>query len=77
MRDHATYTYLSTFLTYICTTQAYFGQPGYYQQGFQPRYPGVQQIQQGYGYGPPQNMQQQQQQPPPATTTAESFYYVA
>ena len=51
MRDHATYTYLSTFLTYICTTQAYFGQPGYYQQGFQPRYPGVQQIQQGYGYG--------------------------
>ena len=42
---------------------AYFGQPGYYQQGYQPRYPGVQQVQQGYGsYGPPQQFQQQQQQ---------------
>ena len=47
------------------TPQAYFGQPGYYQQGFQPRYPGVQQIQQGYGYAPQQQYPQQQQQQQP------------
>ena len=37
------------------TPQAYFGQPGYYQ----PRYPGVQQLNQGY---PQQQFQQQQPQ---------------
>ena len=37
---------------------AYFGQPGYYQQQYQPRYPGVQQLNQG-----PPGFQQQQQYP--------------
>ena len=49
------------------TPQAYFGQPGYYQQGFQPRYPGVQQLQQGQqsGYGQGYQPPQPYQQPPP------------